>query len=213
MIFQMKWICLTSTLVAVLLTLMQLKTSFSRRALSSCIAQLEQLAREADSNQDSIMEPFQLFPVNTENGYRPTVFGYEDSEGKIVLPATFTQARHFREGVAAVANENWYWGFINSEGQQIIPYQFGSVSNFHGGVAAFQGIRGDKHKAGFINRRGEIIILLGSDGGSFTSDFLGFTKGRMKSTRWAWNPLGTHGNPHPRVDIIIDCTGRVIEAK
>lgn len=182
-------------------------------SFNNCVAQLKQLEKESDSNPRHIINPFQLFPVNAENMYRPTVFGYKDRHGKIVLPASFTQARRFFEGKAAVADKNWYWGFIDSKGQLTIPYKFTGVSDFYGGVAAFAGIKGDYSKQGFIDKNGKIIIVLNGNGGDFANDFSGFKNGRITSSRWAWDPLGLHGNPHPRVNVLIDCTGEVSEVK
>jgi hypothetical protein len=181
-------------------------------SLNECIAKLKQLEKESDSNPPDVMSPFQLFSVNAENNYRTTVFGYKNWKGKVVLPASFTQARRFFEGKAAVADKNWYWGFINSEGQLTIPYKFAGVSDFHGGVAAFTGIKGDDSRAGFIDKDGRIIILLNDYGGSFATDFSGFGNGYIRSSRWAWNPLH-EGNPHPRESILIDCTGEVSKVK
>lgn len=205
----MKPMYLLSIVIVITLVLLQARGLVHQRALTACIAQLEQIAQEADLNPEFEIEPFHLFPVNAENGYRPTVFGYKDREGTIVLPATFTQARSFREGKAAVADKNWYWGFIDPKGQLAIPYQFGHVSDFYGGVAAFYGIRGDKSKQGFIDKNGKIIILLKDNGGSFTTNFYGFKTGYTQSSRRRWDPLGLHGNPHPRVSLSIDCTGQV----
>jgi hypothetical protein len=181
-------------------------------SLNECIAKLKQLEKESDSNPPDVMSPFQLFPVNAENNYRPTVFGYKDRKGKVVLPASFTQAKHFFEGKAAVADNDWYWGFIDSEGQLTIPYKFAGVSDFHGGVAAFIGIKGDDSKAGFIDKDGRIIILLDDHGGYFATDFSGFRNGYMRSSRRAWNPFHD-GNPHPSESILIDCTGKVSKVK
>lgn len=210
----MKWkplvVALTTSL-AVTLAGLQIKRLVHQRSLSACIAHLERLANEADRNPNPVIEPFQAFPVNAENGYRPTIFGYKDQEGKAILPETFTQAEPFREGKAAVANKNWAWGFINPEGQLVIPYQFGSISSFYGGVAAFSGIDGEKSKEGFIDKNGTVIILLKSDGGSFISNFLGFKDGYIQSNRLAWAPF--HGNPRPTENISIDCTGKVTEIK
>ncbi|MFM2312712.1 MAG: hypothetical protein RLZZ04_1988 [Cyanobacteriota bacterium] len=181
---------------------------------NDCVAKLQKLERESDSNPRYIINPFQLFPVNAENMYRPTVFGYKDRHGKIVLHASFTQARRFFEGKAAVADKNWYWGFIDSKGQLTIPYKFTGVSDFHGGVAAFTGIKGDYSKQGFIDKNGKIIIVLNGNGGDFATDFSGFKNGRITSSRPAWDPLGLHdGNPHPYVRVLIDCTGEVSEVK
>ncbi|MBE9158121.1 WG repeat-containing protein [Nodosilinea sp. LEGE 06152] len=200
-----------ATSLAVTLAGLQIKALVHQRALSACIAHLERLANEADSNPNPVVEPFQALPVNIENEYRPTTFGYKNREGEAILPETFTQARAFMEGKAAVANRNWAWGFIDPEGQLVIPYQFGSISDFHDGVAAFSGVNGDKAKEGFIDKDGIIIVLLKSDGGFFVSDFLGFKNGHVQSNRWAWAPF--HGNPRPVVNISIDCTGKVTETK
>ncbi len=189
----------------------QIKDAIHHGDLSQCITNLKKLEKEVNSNPKSVMIPFQVFPVNEKNRYKPTMFGYKDSKGHIVMPATFTQARDFSESKAAVADKNWYWGFIDLKGQLTIPYQFSYVSDYYGGVAAFVSIRGDKDKSGFIDQNGKIVVTLDDNGGYFASDFYGFENGYVKSSRWAWDPLGMNGNPHPTVSISIDCTGRVVE--
>jgi WG containing repeat len=208
-----KRIYLIGISVAFILIYFQIKNLAYQKSLTACIAQLEKLAKESKLNHTSDIEPFQLFPVNEKNGYRSTVFGYKDKKGKIVLPATFTQAWPFSEGKAAIADRNWYWGFINPNGQIVIPYQFQRVSSFYGGVAAFSGIKGDKDKDGFIDKNGKILITLEDNGGYFADDFYGFKNGYIESSRLTWDPLELHGNPHPRVNISVDCTGKITEMK
>ena len=208
-----KKIYLIGIFLILILGYFQIKNLVHQKSLVACIAQLEKLSKESNLYLSSDIEPFHLFPVNEKNGYRSTLFGYKDKKGKIILPATFTQAQPFTEGKAGVADRNWWWGFIDSNGQLAIPYQFQHVSPFFGGVAAFSGIKGDETRQGFIDKSGNVIITLEDNGGSFTNDFYGFKNGYIKSSRIPWDPFGLHGNPHPRENIIVDCTGKVTEVK
>ena len=110
-----------------------------------------------------------LIPVfNNETG----LYGYQTTQGKIVISPQFEDAKPFSEGLAAVYNGQ-RWGYINSKGEYIIYPKFGGYSGdeeiivnpFINGTAAVY--LGDNNANGFadikekqyalINKKGEII--------------------------------------------------------
>jgi hypothetical protein len=85
--------------------------------------------------------------------------GYINSQGKIVIPLRYQDARKFSEGVAVVGsytvgNSGYY--YIDRQGQKAINQTFSSAKSFRNGLAAVITPTG----AGQINRTGQAIIPL-----------------------------------------------------
>ncbi|MGM9603113.1 MAG: WG repeat-containing protein [Faecousia sp.] len=51
-------------------------------------------------------------------------WGFVNTEGVIVVPPQYTQAKSFANGYAAVCNEQGLWGFINDKFELVIDYAF-----------------------------------------------------------------------------------------
>lgn len=67
-------------------------------------------------------------------------YGYFDRNGHIVIPAKFTDALDFSDGLAVVSENEGYgeqtWGYINTQGEYVIPAKFHARPNsFHSGYA------------------------------------------------------------------------------
>jgi hypothetical protein len=62
----------------------------------------------------------------TAQSYEPVrsgnLYGYSGN-GRMIIPATFQYATHFREGLALV-KQNGKWGYIDSTGVWIVPPKF-----------------------------------------------------------------------------------------
>ena len=71
-----------------------------------------------------------LIPVRIGDLYQ-----YIDGSGQVVIPAKFTQATIFREGLAAVAVPGGSFGFINEMGEFVVEPKYGSVTGFSEGMA------------------------------------------------------------------------------
>ncbi len=56
------------------------------------------------------------------------LFGLKQKTGKIIVAPVYDDVEDFKEGLAAVMQNN-KWGFINSKGKLVIPYQFGEVES------------------------------------------------------------------------------------
>lgn len=90
-----------------------------------------------------------LFPAVKDGKY-----GFIDIKGNFVIPPTFTSAKHFSEGLAAVqvggrsyidsytdgdqyiSSEKGKWGYIDRTGEIKIPAQFSEAREFSEGLAA-----------------------------------------------------------------------------
>ncbi|MFA4985241.1 MAG: WG repeat-containing protein [Candidatus Brocadiia bacterium] len=102
-----------------------------------------------------------LADAETEDGryaaLRGGCVGFFDRRGNIAIPAWFTNARAFTEGLTAVSDLRHRWGFINQTGEYVIVPQFGETGDFSEGLAAV--LVGDKQNGlwTFIDRKGRQI--------------------------------------------------------
>lgn len=95
-----------------------------------------------------------------ENG----LYGYVDTQGKIVIPVQFKGAGGFYNQRAVVKDHNDLWGYIDPKGNWIVQPQFcmaGKFSEELAGVYIGGYKSGDdcfEGKWGFINSNGQLII-------------------------------------------------------
>lgn len=86
------------------------------------------------------------------------MYGYEHGPGKIVIPAKYSFAESFRDGIARV-ELNDKWGFIDKKDQEIIPLKYDTAGFFIYDLAAVK-LNG---KWGFIDKTGKEVIPLKYD--------------------------------------------------
>lgn len=98
-------------------------------------------------------EGLALFSKRCEDGIRR--YGFMDEKGNVVIEATFTNASSFKNGLAAVRNENGEWGYIDKKGKIVIGYQFDAVNNFRDNGQAIVKLDG---QMGTINKTGKFVI-------------------------------------------------------
>lgn len=79
--------------------------------------------------------------------------GYFNSAGEIAIPAQYTSANNFKDGLARVQKENTYF-FIKPDGQKAFPQEFIYTSDFSEGLCAVE----NNGQWGFINKQGELAI-------------------------------------------------------
>lgn len=114
-----------------------------------------------------------LFPVFLEENMfrypnRIRGWGYLDSAGNVIVPAQFSSAGHFSEGLAPVREGplpvrftskpsiiTRKWGYINDAGKMAIEPQFDTAGIFSEGLAWIE-IDG---KFGFIDKSGKIVVI------------------------------------------------------
>lgn len=85
------------------------------------------------------------------------LYGYKDATGKIVIPAKYSVAQPFREGLAVVINRNGRYGFIAADGKVVVPLKYTFANAFKDGVAI---VKLDKEIA-VLNREGVEIVKPG----------------------------------------------------
>ncbi|WP_420238247.1 WG repeat-containing protein [Telmatobacter bradus] len=93
--------------------------------------------------------------VDSKSGFPLT--GYIDKTGKVIIPAHFTFAEPFSDGIAAVTESdagNTVWGYIDHTGKWAIPPQFDWANGFSDGLAAVNRYQ----NCGFIDRSGKYVL-------------------------------------------------------
>jgi len=104
----------------------------------------------------------QDYQPKEENGK----WGFVNSKNEWVIKPKYIAVNKFSEGLAAV-QKGIKWGFINTNGDYVVKPVYGYVNDFNEGKAAvlsFKPLEGTtkedklKHKWGFINKLGEMII-------------------------------------------------------
>lgn len=83
-------------------------------------------------------------------------FGFFNKSLKLVIPAEYSAADSFSEGLAAVRNNDQNWGYINVKGHLVIPYTYSRrPSRFSSGRAKVESKGG---KQGYINKDNKLVI-------------------------------------------------------
>ncbi len=80
-------------------------------------------------------------------------YGFQDTEGNIVIPVKYQVAYSFSEGLAQVRLNN-KWGFVNKKGEAICSFLYDDCNAFQEGLAVVQ----SNGKYGYINKEGKIIF-------------------------------------------------------
>jgi|ERR1700728_4913112 hypothetical protein len=81
--------------------------------------------------------------------------GYIDKTGRLVIPARFTYATPFSEGLAAVTESesgDTGWGFIDRSENWVVPPTFEWATAFQSGLAAVN----RKQNCGYVDKRGSL---------------------------------------------------------
>ena len=89
-----------------------------------------------------------LWPVERDGRW-----GFIGSDGALVIPLTFLEARPFGEGLAAVRTEDG-WGYINEDGAFVLEPMFAEVGPFSEGLAAVATDEG----FGYIDTSGRFVL-------------------------------------------------------
>ena len=62
-------------------------------------------------------------------------WGYIDTLGEFVIEPAYSDARSFKNGLAAVCDADGQWGYIDAEGNVIIDFAYNSAGDFSDGYA------------------------------------------------------------------------------
>jgi len=84
----------------------------------------------------------------------PTISGYINKAGEMVIPLKNKAGNIFREGLADVNTSDFKIGFFDLNGNQIIDFQYDETGGFSEGLANVN-IKG---KFGYIDKTGNLII-------------------------------------------------------
>ena len=105
------------------------------------------------------------------------LFGYQDAGGQVVIPARYSVARPFRDGLARVEqvgqDNDWY--FIDRIGAVVLGPLHANVGDFSNGLVPYQGYLGegyDDYFAGYLDKEGQpaITIFRGSTASDYNRD-------------------------------------------
>lgn len=98
--------------------------------------------------------------IRTKYGEDAPPFGYQDSAGRVVIPATFSLcAPSFSEGVAWAFTQDGRGVCIDPTGKTLFEVEAIAISNFSSGLARIR-VRGkdDRTLDGFIDSTGAVAI-------------------------------------------------------
>lgn len=115
------------------------------------------------------LEPF------TSASWSDELMGYKDKSGNVVIPAKYTEAYSFVDGLAKVqkkdANYKSKYGFIDITGKEVIPLIYDDLS-----VEFSDGLVGARlnDKWGFLNKQGEVVLPFIYD---YTHNYKSFREG------------------------------------
>lgn len=62
-------------------------------------------------------------------------YGFINNKFELVVQYKYSTARSFKDGLAAVSDNEMKWGFINTELEELVPIQYDEVSDFYKGFA------------------------------------------------------------------------------
>ncbi|MHB8500846.1 MAG: WG repeat-containing protein [Candidatus Acidiferrales bacterium] len=105
-----------------------------------------------------------LAMIEVEGKAIPPRKGFIDNDGRLVVPARFTYAYPFSEGLAAATESesgDTGWGYIDKSGIWVIPPRFDWASSFEFGLAPVN----RKKNCGYIDKKGNEVLRLPAPGG------------------------------------------------
>jgi len=118
----------------------------------------------SDSNGEDSAFHEGLAMIEVEDKATPPRKGFIDNGGKLVIPARFTYAYPFSEGLAAATESEFGdtgWGYIDRSGNWAIPPRFDWASSFQFGFAPVN----RKKDCGYIDKKGDQVLRLHAPGG------------------------------------------------
>ncbi len=132
--------------------------------------------------QYDYVEPFSEGMARVEIGDK---WGFIDEKGKLVIASQFDAAHDFSEGLAGVkVGKNW--GFIDKTGKMVIASKFfddyygiDAFYNFHDGMAIVKLRDEGDYRNGYINKKGEVVVEVGSSSPGNFSDGIAISDNKI----------------------------------
>jgi tetratricopeptide (TPR) repeat protein len=132
-----------------------------------------------EQRKKAIKEQMAAYERMQEELKEPDNKAYIDKKGTVVIPGPFQQAKHFRNGFAAVKKKG-AWGFIDPKGKTAIPFTYDYADDFGDGLALVE-----KNKmVGYIDSKNQVVIALQfADAQPFTD---GMAAATLDGTHWGY---------------------------
>ena len=146
------------------------------------------------------------------------LFGYQDASGQVIIPARYSVARPFRDGLARVelAGQDNDWYFIDRTGAVVLGPLHANVGDFSNGLVPYQGYLGegyDDYFAGYLDKEGQpaITIFRGSTPSDYNRDAYLVSPGVVEERNFSEDGYAVladyrGGRRHPAY-VIIDTNG------
>lgn len=141
------------------------------------------------------------------------LWGFEDANGTVVIPAQFDEARDFSDDLAAV-KKGKLWGFIDTTGKLVIDYKYKAVLPFSEGYA----VVGDQYSVMGItvpvpSKKCMVINKQGIVTGKFPKSdaiyvFGAFHDGMalcVRTPKRGFKPKQHYGYINTKAELVIDC--------
>ncbi len=80
--------------------------------------------------------------------------GYIDTEGKLIIPLLYDEARSFSEGFAPVKKEGGKWGIIDKTGKEIVDFIYDWLEPFQDGLA----LGAIDEKLVYLDTKGNVVL-------------------------------------------------------
>jgi hypothetical protein len=125
--------------------------------------------------------PTRFFPIDVEGSY-----GYMNTAAKLSIPAHFSAAGVFTNGLALVrtAGENGHWGYIDTSGNFVIKPVYMDATDFSEGLAFVSSVVGEFQA---INKRGEeMFTFKASDIFNFYDGLAAFSVDNGKEKKYGF---------------------------
>ena len=131
------------------------RTNEIDRRITDVIREKEKVdGMKVDETWKHGMDSIGIFEKEGKRGF------YNLNTNKVLVPATYTHAWFFSEGLAAVEKDGKI-GFINMKGAVVIPHQFVHRTNDHPNIAFEDGrcvMANGNGQMGVIDRKGEWVV-------------------------------------------------------
>ena len=129
--------------------------------------------------------PYGIMNTNMDS-YSLYIWGYMDRNCKGVIPAVYTQALDFSEGLACVRKEfadYEQWGFIDKTGKAVIPFVYDRAQSFSDGLAPVL----KNGKWGYVDKTGKLVIpCMYNEAGCFSEGLARVAKEDGYSLKWGY---------------------------
>lgn len=121
---------------------------------------LSKIPPRKEEDEQVTKEKYKESPIRTFNNGK---YGFNDQNGKIIVPAKYDMAYSFSNGITIVQVKlNGKWAYINSRGEEITAFKYDKAEHFVDGCAIVATGKNGNYAFGLIDSTGAEILALGS---------------------------------------------------